>query len=155
MALRADEGKEEKKRNIRVIHTASLLLVWCVDRETNWISLLALPAVSQAGGGKEKGETDIPAWVSGQVSALILQGDDTCRSWCQNPLVNVKLGEEGHEAGQTDNTCTHVLSGGQALCPPCSKWQGSALSCAPGTGRISGAGASREMDFPWKNFRKN
>lgn len=61
MALRADEGKEEEKRNIRAIHTASLLLVWCVDRETNWISLLALPAVSQAGGGKEKGETDIPA----------------------------------------------------------------------------------------------
>lgn len=46
-------------------------------RDKARISLLALPGIPQAGGGSEKWEFNIPAQVSGQVSALILPRPDT------------------------------------------------------------------------------
>lgn len=53
--------------------------------DTAGISLLALPGIPRAGGGSEKWEVNIPARVSGRVSALILPRPDTWKQQLSVP----------------------------------------------------------------------
>lgn len=146
--MRAGRGD----RSSALLTPALLCCLGCA-RDTTGISLLALPGIPQAGGGSEKWESNIPAQVSGQVSAFILPRPDTWNQQLSVPkcISEWEIQKDMKEDGEKVPLCPweHMFSVGPSQSPS-SKCSGQKLILSCTLGTDLGTRASREVAFTWE-----